>query len=48
MSLELNRQIMVRGALLDWAHGDPADRMLFLTVMFYDLQLVTADRVVLD
>jgi PIN domain nuclease of toxin-antitoxin system len=46
--VELNRQILVSGALLDWAHGDPADRMLVATALFYDLQLATADRVVLD
>lgn len=46
--VELNRQIMVRAAMLDWPHGDPADRMLVATAMFYDLQLATADRVVLD
>ncbi len=46
--VELNRQILVRGAMLEWAHGDPADRMLVATALFYDLQLATADRVVLD
>jgi PIN domain nuclease of toxin-antitoxin system len=46
--VELDRAIMVRGALLDWVHGDPADRMLVASALFYDLQLATADRVILD
>jgi PIN domain nuclease of toxin-antitoxin system len=46
--VELNREILVRATMLAWSHRDPADRMLVATALFYDLQLLTVDRVILD
>ena len=39
---------MLRATSLEWSHADPADRMLAATAMFHRLDLVTADRVVLE
>ena len=46
--IDLDREILVRSAQLDWEHRDPADRMLVATAMFYDLRLATADPVILE
>ena len=46
--IQVDREIMARAASLPLQHGDPADRMLIATALFYDLELVTADRVILD
>ena len=46
--IDVDRELMFRATLLEWSHGDPADRVLVATAIFHDLQFVTADRVILD
>lgn len=46
--IDIDRDLMLRAASLEWPHADPADRMLAATAMFHHLDLVTADRVILE
>jgi PIN domain nuclease of toxin-antitoxin system len=46
--IDIDRDLMLRATSLEWTHGDPADRMLAATAMFHQLDLVTADRVILE
>lgn len=46
--IDIDRDLMLRATSLDWPHGDPADRMLVATAMVHDLDLITADRVILE
>ena len=46
--MQVDREIMSRAASLPLQNADPADRMLIATALFYDLELVTADRLILD
>jgi PIN domain nuclease of toxin-antitoxin system len=46
--IDVDRDLMLRATSLEWPHADPADRMLVATAIFHDLDLVTADRVILE
>jgi len=46
--IDVDRDLMLRATSLEWTHGDPADRILVATALFHRLDLVTADRVILD
>jgi PIN domain nuclease of toxin-antitoxin system len=46
--IDVDRDLMLRATSLDWSHSDPADRMLVATAIFHQLELVTADRVILE
>jgi PIN domain nuclease of toxin-antitoxin system len=46
--IDVDRDLMVRASLLDWSHGDPADRMLVATAISHQVELVTADRAILE
>jgi len=46
--IDIDRDLMLRATSLEWSHADPADRMLAATAMFHHLDLVTADRVILE
>jgi PIN domain nuclease of toxin-antitoxin system len=46
--IDIDRDLMLRATAIDWRHGDPADRMLVATAIFHELELVTADRVILE
>lgn len=41
--IELDRNILIESGILQDAHRDPADRMLIVTALRYDLRLATAD-----
>jgi len=42
--LPLTQQIAWRSVELDWAHKDPADRMIVATALEHELTLITHDR----
>ena len=46
--IDVDRELMLRAAMQDWPHGDPADRVLVATALYHNLQLVTADGAILD
>lgn len=46
--IQIDRDVMVQSAELDLKTRDPADRMLVATAVRYDLQLATADQVLID
>jgi PIN domain nuclease of toxin-antitoxin system len=46
--IDVDRDLMLRATAIDWRHGDPADRMLVATAIFHQLELVTADRGILQ
>ena len=46
--IDIDRDLMLRATSLEWSHADPADRVLAATAIFHDLELVTADRVILE
>ena len=46
--IDVDRDLMLRATSLDWEHGDPADRMLVATAILHALDLVTADRAILE
>ena len=46
--IDVDRDILVRSAELQWSHRDPADRILVATALYYDLRIATADDPVID
>jgi PIN domain nuclease of toxin-antitoxin system len=46
--IDIDRDLMLRATSLDWSHADPADRMLVATAISYELDLVSADRAILE
>ncbi len=46
--IDIDRDLMLRATSLDWSHADPTDRILVATAIFHQLDLVTADRVILE
>jgi PIN domain nuclease of toxin-antitoxin system len=44
---DMNHEVALRSAALNFSHGDPADRFLAATAIIYDLTLVTADERIL-
>jgi len=45
--IDVDRELMLRATTLDWAHGDPADRVLVATAILHDLELATADAMII-
>jgi PIN domain nuclease of toxin-antitoxin system len=41
--IQVDREVLVESALLEWQHRDPADRLLVATARRYGLRIATAD-----
>lgn len=48
MELVANSAILFRAFELAWAENDPADRIIVATALHHNIELVTADRNMLD
>lgn len=46
--VQVDREVLVESALLEWTHRDPADRLLVATARRYGMWIASADDVLLE